>query len=617
MYLQNVLEYHRKGQAEFRNKLEAIDVAYARYKVAEQENGTDTVATQTRAGINADDIEVPVVIGQVDSFVGYLADVYLSGYPMFPVVSAPDDRKEAEMLESIIDNHATLAAYPRHMLMSFRDGIKYNFMPIEHCWEPLYEYSLIADMLKPTQSAQLKQNTQYVTKINRLDPYNTVFDRRVPPAKVCYDGEFAGYIDIMPRIPLKRFINAWSKSGRLYNIGAINDITGNMSPQDFYFTDLPTINSMLSTKNARPGDFDWTNYLNATPQGKVKKTLQSGTYERFVCYARIIPSEFMMSDVPQPNSPQIWKFVMINHTKLLYAEKIYTTYDALPILIGQPLEDGFELQTQSIGESQITMQEAMSTLFNIRFNAARRAVSDRALYDPTLINEADVNTTLPAPKIPVRLSGLNEKGFDQAYHQIPYDARGTDTVLQDLRMVSEFSDKLSGLNQPQQGRFQKGNKSVREWEDTMAFSDNRARLPALTVEFQVMLPIKYQIKLNIYQHGVQGNFQNFKTGDVYNIDANTLETMKQKVLSLSIADGFTPKSKVASTDFLAKLLETVAQVPLLQSTWGQALPGMFAHLAQLGGVRGLEQYLPKMTNPNQQQQQQGTNANTGTQPITP
>lgn len=606
-----MLEVHQKNKTDFNGKLEQIDIAYARFKSAEQSSGTDPIAAQTRAGITEKEITVPVVISQVDSFVGYLSDVYLSGYPLFPIVSTPDDQIEAEQLEAILDTHSIQAGYARHFLMSFRDGIKYNFMPIEHSWEPLEQYAIMENLLNPTQSAQLKQNTNYLTKIRRLDPYNTVWDTRVDPANVCYDGEFAGYIDIMPRIPLKRFINMYSKSGRLYNLGEINSITGQQTQGNYYYTELPTINEFLRPFK-RTTDFDWNAWLNAMPQRAARRTLQAGIYERFVCYARIIPSEFKMYGVPQTNSPQIWKFILINHNKLLYAEKIYSVYDALPLLIGQPLEDGFGLQTQSIGEQQIPMQEAASTLMNIRFNAARRAVSDRALYDPTLINEADVNTTEPAPKIPVRLSGLNEKGFDMAYKQVPYDASGTDAVITDMRNVLEMADRLSGLNGPFQGRFQRGNKSVREWEDTMNFSDNRPRLPALNIEFQVMIPIKEQFKLNIFQHGVAGVFQSFKTGNAYKIDASVLSKIKEKVLSFVVADGYTPKSKIASTDFLGKMLETLAQIPLLAQSWGAALPNMYVHLGRLGGIRGMEQYLPKLPAP-----QGNTGGSTNIIPNTP
>ena len=614
-YIKKILETH-KAYTDLHNKMEAIDEAYYRYSI-EDENGVDTGtdAANTECDATESDITVPIVISQVDSFVGYMADVYLTGYPMFPVVSEPRDKAQAELLESIIDNHSILGGYARQFLLAFRDGMKYNFMPIEHSWEPIDKYKVVTDYLKPTEAAKLDAAQQNYTCIKRHCPYNTVWDFRKSPADVCFTGEYAGYIDLETRIPLRQFINRESPNGTLYNITELNSSKLDINSQ--YWKEPPLVNRYISNRKRNLG-FDWFTYLGAsnTQNPSTRTRLQAGVYEQFSCYARIIPSEFGITNVPKPNSPSIWHFKMINGQLLIYAKPIFTMFDVLPMLIGQPNEDGFNIQTESVGEAQIPFQEAATTLFDIRFNSARRSVSDRALYDSTLINPSDVNTKEPAPKIPVRLSGLNSKKLADAYEQIPFDSRGTDTVLTDMRNILDLSDKLSGFNKPGRGEFQKGNKSVQEWQDTMGGSDNRLRLPALMTEFQVMMPIKEGIKLNIFQHGVKGVFQNMNTGNSYTVDAAVMTRLQETVLNFRIADGFTPKSKMASTDFLGKLMESLSQNQQLAMSWGPGLPAMFAHLAQLGGVRGLEQYLPAtptapaVTAPGvpspQQQQQQNT-----------
>lgn len=605
-YLFRILETHKRYE-QFRHKAESIDVAYYRYREED-----DKKAGTIRCGVDLENIEVPVTISQADSFVGYLSDVFLSGYPLFPVVSSPKDMVEAEMLESIIDTHATLGSYARQLLMAFRDGIKYNVMGLEHDWGSIDQYAIVQSYLKPAEAARMEQTEPKITRIKRLNPYNLIWDHRIEnPADNSFDGEFGGYIELWPRIPLKRFINKESQSGNLYRIGeALNSKWGGFSSHASggFFTAPPTVNSLI---NQRVGnsEFDWMTYLGAGVSDK-KGISYSSVYEKTTLYCRIIPSEHNMNDVPRKNSPQIWKFIVINGRHLLYACRVYTAYDLLPVSIGQPLEDGFHVQTPSIAESQIPMQAIASTLFNIRLASARRAVSDRAIYNSTLINESDVNSPVPAAKIPVRLSGLNDQNLDNAYKQIPFDDSGTQGVIGDVRNVLEFADMLSGMNKPFRGQFQKGNKSVQEWSDTMGNADNRMRLPALCIEGQILMPLKENIKLNIFQHQAIGTYQSAKSGTTYEIDAAKLEQMRKKVMSFRIADGYTPKSKMASTDFLASLLQTLSQNQILAQSWGTALPAMFAHLAQLGGVRDIAQYIP-------QQPQQGAAGGTGAAASTP
>ena len=95
------------------------------------------------------------------------------------------------------------------------------------------------------------------------------------------------------------------------------------------------------------------------------------------------------------------------------------------------------------------------------------------------------------------------------------------------------------------------------------------------------------------------------TGKSYEVTAQMMQQLQETVLNFRIADGFTPKSKLASTEFLGSLLQSITQSEMLSQSWGQGLASMFAHLAQLGGVRGLEQYLP------QQQQQPAQGAPSG------
>ena len=135
-FSRRILVEHAKF-ASYQSKMEAIDVAYARYQTSVDSatgipNGSGIDAATTPVGVmNLPSTTPPVVISQVDSMVGYLAETFLSGSPMFPVVSSPENKKYAEQLETMIDDHATLGGYARQLLMFLRDGVKYNFSAIE------------------------------------------------------------------------------------------------------------------------------------------------------------------------------------------------------------------------------------------------------------------------------------------------------------------------------------------------------------------------------------------------------------------------------------------------------------------------------------------------------
>jgi hypothetical protein len=169
-----------------------------------------------------------------------------------------------------------------------------------------------------------------------------------------------------------------------------------------------------------------------------------------------------------------------------------------------------------------------------------------------------------------------------------------------------------------QGQFQKGNKSVKEWNDTMGGADGRLRLSALTLEFQVFMPLKETIKLNIFQYGQDVVTVSQRSGKEL---FAKISALREKVLTFRVADGYTPKSKLAATDSIVQLMQLLGQSQPLQIAYGAYLPAMFSHLAQLMGVRGLEEYAPSPQQVSQNQQtaamqQQGVDPRTG-QPINP
>jgi hypothetical protein len=61
-------------------------------------------------------------------------------------------------------------------------------------------------------------------------------------------------------------------------------------------------------------------------------------------------------------------------------------------------EDGLWYQTKSLAENVAPIQDVTSSLINSVIAARRRAISDRGIYDPSRITEANINSTNPSRK---------------------------------------------------------------------------------------------------------------------------------------------------------------------------------------------------------------------------
>ena len=123
----------------------------------------------------------------------------------------------------------------------------------------------------------------------------------------------------------------------------------------------------------------------------------------------------------------------------------------------------------------------------------------------------------------------------------------------------------------------------------MGGADSRLRLPALSLEYQFFTPLKAILKFNIWQNGQDMAVVSQKSGETITID---IVKLRKAVMSFRVADGYTPKSKLASTEAIIQIMQMISQSPILQQSYGIMLPAIVDHLAQLMGVRGLSEYAP-------------------------
>lgn len=595
-YVCKVLDTTNSRNQELRDKFDEIDRAYARYLTAQAKK--DMVGMERYGKVacktSLAPVVSPIVISQVQSMVAYLSEVYLSGYPIFPVVSTPSLRKEAEALEGIVQDHLVLSQSIPEMQLIFNYAARYNVLAWDTIWKPLSTYNPTKQVtdLDPSKTT-VKVDFKHINAIRSINLRNAHWDRTTTLAKVSQEGAYAGYTEIWNRIKLKGFLNYLSNENKLtYALAVEEALKSSLNPVDWH--EDPDISAYVTNDPNQDKNWDtFGGFATDVPNGLRQVPSNSeGVYCVTKLYMRMLPSDFAMSDVPNKNHVQIWVLYVVNREVVISCEPYTGPYDTFGMGFSPLIEDGLELQTQGYGEMAMPLQDAVTRLMNIRFQAANRALQDRALYNPEMIRAADINSPFMGSKIPVVPSALMNNSMDSAYKHIPFDGRGTENVLADAVTITDWQKELSGQNNASRGQFTKGNRTLGEFDSIMTNSDNRQRLPALVVEHRMMAPIKATLKLNILMYGEDTEVISPRTNEPIEV---SIEKLQQKNLQFEVADGYTPKSKIANTDFLMAGMNMVAQSAPLQQTFGAQLPAMFAHIMTLGGVRGFDQYAQTAT----------------------
>lgn len=584
-----------KNLNNFRNTLLAQDMLYARVGDTSQEQTRAELANNSGNPAKLQNIVVPVVAPQVESAKAYLVDMFLSSYPIFPVVSPPENADVGLQLETVMGYSAIYFQWARHLGLCFSDGLKHNIMAVEVDWKSETTTSIVQDATKSLNEGIVREDLFSGNMLRRISPYNLIFDPRVPPSEVHKRGEFAGYVELMTRIELKQMLLDLDRTETMNATEAFQTPTNtpnsgfDSGPGTFY---IPPVNVKALVTQTFAG-FDWLNWMGQDTKQRIR---YQGMYEVMFLYVRIIPREFGITKKftdRDPGEPQIYKWIIVNNKTLIYSKRMTNAHNMLPIIIGQINEDGLGLQTKSYADNAGPYQQLSSGLWNSGIASQRRKVYDRMLYDPSRINKADIDRVDPVARIPVKQSAYGT-AMSEAIYVTPYRDEGVAGILGMAREVVSMADIAQGQNRVNQGQFQKGNKTRTEFSEVMGHADARPRMSAVLLGSSWFQPIKDILKMNILQYQPPAELFNQDKQKSVSIDPVKLRTVAWQ---FQLADGITPSDKFLNPELFTQALQFALSVPQAGAEWDYL--GMFAYQLKMQGARWVNSF---RRTPEQQQQ---------------
>ncbi len=544
---------------------------------------------------------VPVVQPQVESTVGYLAEVFCTGHPFYGVVAPKDMVDGALQMETKIDEDSRRFGWRAEYIKCFRDGLKYNLMGMEKDWKVKKTFSIINDPTQREEKAGTTSQENHAGNFaRRIDLYNAIIDTRVRPNECHKRGEFAGYVDLFPRTDLKQFTIDLGTGNTMNLESAFKSNTnsymvGNNTPGEYY---IPLINPLALINQGNNMGTNWSAWMSGiTHNGTIE---YKDLYEVAVLYVRFMPSDFNLN-LPSPNTPQIFKLVVVNKQWIIYAQRMTNAHNFLPIVFGQPFDDGLGYQAKSYADNVTPYQELSSALWASALESKRKLVYDRLFYDPSRISKTDIDRTTAVARIPVK-AGAYGKPVTDAVTAIPYRDDNVQGMMQMAQQIGQaMPQQANGTNNAGQGQFQKGNKTKAEFETVMNRSDWHPRLLAITLEDTWFNPLKEITKMNIIQYQGAEEIFNIPKQELVKIDPQVL---RKAIMEFKLTDGMTPSERLLNLDIMGQVAQLGMAVPEVNMQYD--IVGMLLYMFKMQGATWLDDF--KRTPEQMQQQLQLANA---------
>lgn len=401
-----------------------------------------------------------------------------------------------------------------------------------------------------------------------------------------------------PRVPMNQS-DDWEFCGRTVEVG--ENFIRRMGYEKTYFNTDFLIDKNANLENAYR---DFGSDQNMLPQqnrawayrGKLKN------FHLLEMYIELVPKQWKLGESEKLEK---WVFVVGNFNVILLARPYGSYYDKYPFDVIVNEVDTYQLFHRSLLEITEPLNNALSWMFNTHIYNVRKALNDQVVYDPSRILGKDLRDPGAGRLVRMKPAGYGTPIGDSIKQLQVVDI--TQTHLRDIPLVTEMMQRVTGVTDDIVGVSKSSSRrSATESRQSAGFAMNRLRT----------LADWYSIPWNRYAYKLLVNTQQYLDAPIKaRIAGDTAAFANRKFLEIdpeSIMGGLDfipvdpnqPIDKVAMTNTWIQLMGTARQIPEIATQYN--FPDIFMWVAQLAGLKNIQQFkinvVPDQQLQNQQQQ---------------
>lgn len=512
----------------------------------------------------------------------YLTSVFFARSPVHQFAGRHGETEDqVQALEALIAYQTLVGEMMAPYYLWLYDALKYGIGVLEEFWElEEIQHSTIqmapkADGLVGPDGQPLMEKVQVQARGrgyegmrgNNLSPYDFICDPRVTIGNY-QKGEFCG--------ARKRI--SWSTVKRREAQGFymnVDFLTGGIG-KDFY-------ESQENSQLERPDD---TAILEADD---VNHPAALVVYELCV---ELFPREWGLGP---SDFPEKWMFTITGDLSTLIGVQPHgAAHGKFPYAVLESEVEPYGTYSRGIPEIAEPIQNTMDWLINTHFFNVRAAMNNQFIIDPSKVVAKDAEKAGPGFLWRLRPSAYGED-IRKFVHQIPVQDMTRGNVT-DLQVMLGVGERVFGINDQILGALSgSGRKTATEVRTTTGFGVNR--LKTITEYMSAGGFAAHAMRL------VQMSQQYFSAERKFRIVGGLLSDMNPNSASAFMnvtpdsikgfydfvpVDGTLPVDRLAMANLWKEILAGMQSMPaiLMQYDMGK----IFAHVAQLAGIRNLNQF---------------------------
>jgi len=539
-------------------------------------------------------IVLPYSFGMLMTAHTYWTTVFLGRSPVFQYTGRHgESEQQTQAIEALIDYQLQVGGLLPVLYVWLLDVGKYGVGIVGNYWdreesivsEIVEEPQLIVGMV-PTGRTRKKKRSRRVTgyvgnRLYNVRPYDFFPDPRVPVNRF-QDGEFvAVYNELSWNTLVKRadqgfFVNIEEARRHTRGGGAMQRVPGSSQ------LDLADSSALFS----------------GLDMAQTKASDVVSIYEMTI---ELIPSKWKLG---RSDFPEKWVFTTTSDFQVvLGAQPLGAFHNKFPFQVLEFEVEGYALVNRGISEILDPVQRTMDWLINSHMYNVRKTLNNQFIVDPSRVVMKDLMEGMAGGIVRAKAEayGTDLRG---SVVQLPV-VDVTQTHLRDLGVMLQVGQRAVGISDQLMGALNvTGRKTATEIRTSSTFGINRLKTEAEYFSALGWAPLAQMLVQNSQQYyDLEKKFR--LVGDLATqagpqfIDVNA-ETI-QGFYDFVPVDGTLPVDRFAMAGLWKELLASAAQFPAVLQQYD--VGKIFSWVAQLAGLKNIQQFKVQMV-PDQQVQAQ-------------
>ena len=531
-------------------------------------------------------VNVPYSYAQMLAAHTYWSSVFLSRSPVHQFIGRHGYAADAEQaVEAIMDYQVQTGGALLPYYLWLHDVGKYGMGVVGTYWDE--ELHRVTEIVKepvqfmgvtiPGSERKIKRTIEVPgykgNRVYNVRPQDFFPDPRVPLSRF-QDGEFVGrYVEVG-----WNFIKKREAAGYYFNIAELERSTPSNWRRDTGSprNQLPNQSRGLASSGQSGG----------TPHTKLDYV------ELLEMYVELIPRDWGLGESTYPEK---WCFTLGNGTIVIGCWPLGLNHNKYPFDIMEYELDAYGLFKRSMLEMLSPLNDTLTWLFNSHFYNVRKMLNDQLVVDPSRVVLKDMADNQAGRIIRMKPAGY---GSDPrtAISQLQFVDVTQNHLTGDARAVMNLMAQLSGVNENIMGMInQGGRKSASEIRSSNTYGGNRLKTNAEIFSAQGWAPHAAKLLSSTQQFYDQE--QNFRIAgnlmDRANAYVNVTPELIAGAYDFVPVDGTMPVDRQAQAMVFGELMKQMAQFPQIMAEYD--VNSIFGHVAQLAGVKNIQQFKIKVS----------------------